>query len=172
MRKVGIFMQQEHFWTGKLAEMVELIERQERGETTDTVPTTLSWLAELKREVEARRLAEAQAQYKRDVLMTRLMFEMNRVRAVELLEEMNRELLQGQGRVEPVYTSRHELCLSWPVPGGRNQMRVGAEYDEETDRVFLITTGLQEQRHPSTEDDLKKGLVKAFREPNFEVYRW
>ena len=165
-------MQQEQFWTGKLAEMVELIERQERGELADADEAKTSWLVDLKREVEARRLAEAQAQYKRDLLITRLMFEMNRVRAVELLEEMNRELLDGQGRVEPVYTSRHELCFSWPAPGGRNQIRVGAEFDEDADEVFLITTGLEGQRHPATEVDLKQALVKAFRRPYFDIYRW
>jgi len=165
-------MQQEQFWTGKLAEMVELIERQERGEITDAAEAKASWLVDLKREVEARRLAEAQAQYKRDLLITRLMFEMNRVKAVELLEEMNRELLDGQGRVEPVFTSRHELCFSWPAPGGRNQIRVGAEYDEETDAVFLITTGLEEQRHPTTEENLKQALITAFRNPYFDIYRW
>src|SRR5690348_9126115 len=165
-------MQQEQFWTGKLAEMVELIERQERGELADADEAKTSWLVDLKREVEARRLAEAQAQYKRDLLITRLMFEMNRVRAVELLEEMNRQLLEGQGRVEPVYTSRHELCFSWPAPGGRNQIRVGAEYNEETDEVFLITTGLDEQRHATTEQDLKHALIIAFRNPYFDIYRW
>lgn len=165
-------MQQEQFWTGKLAEMVELIERQERGELADATEAKASWLVDLKREVEARRLAEAQAQYKRDLLITRLMFELNRVRAVELLEEMNRELLNGQGRVEPVYTSRHELCFSWPTRGGLNQIRVGAEYNEDTDEVFLITTGLEEQRHSTSEEELKQALVKAFREPQFDIHRW
>ncbi len=165
-------MQQEHFWTGKLAEMVELIERQERGETGELSLATESWLGELKREVENRRLVEAQAQYKRDVLMTRLMFEMSRVHAVELLEEMNRELLDGQGRVEPVYTSRHELCLSWPVPGGHNEIRVGAEYDDEAEKVFLITNGLQEERLDCDEEALKKALIKAFRAPHFDIHRW
>ena len=165
-------MQQEEFWSGKLAEMVELIERQERGEIVDPMAGSEHWLAELKREVEARRLAEAQAQYRRDAMMTRLMFEMNRVRVVELLEEMNRELLDRQGRVEPVYTTRHELCLSWPVAGGRNQIRVGGDYDDVTSAVFLVVTAQHEQRLPIIEDDLKKALIIAFREPLFDVYRW
>jgi hypothetical protein len=165
-------MQQEQFWTGKLAEMVELIERQERGEIFEATDSTASWLAELKREVEARRLAEAQAQYKRDLLMTRLMFEMNQVRAVVLLEEINREILLGQGRVEPLYTTRHELCLSWPASGGCNQLRVGAEYDDLAEEVFLVVTGVEEQRIPADEEALKKALVKAFRSPYFDLHRW
>ncbi|HEX2915033.1 MAG TPA: hypothetical protein VH186_29840 [Chloroflexia bacterium] len=162
-------MKQDEFWSDKLAEMVDLIERQERGEP-DTSP--IHWLDELKREVEARRMAEAQAQYKRDAIMTRLMFELNRVRAVELLEEMNRELLDRQGRVEPVYNGRHELNLSWALPGGRNRIRVGAEYIEATSEVFLIVTGKEEQRVPANEEDLKNALVRAFREPYFDIYRW
>ena len=163
-------MQQEEFWSGKLAEMVRLIEQQEQNGTSEQ--EALGWLGDLKREVEARRLAEAQAQYKRDALVTRLMFELNRVRAVELLEEMNHELLDHQGRVEPVYTTRHELSLSWGAPGGRNQIRVGAEYDETLSQLFLVVTALDEQRLPVAEDELKKALVKAFREPHFDVYRW
>lgn len=164
-------MLQEEFWSGRLAEMVELIERQERGDVA-TAPKTEDWLADLRREVEARRLAEAQAQYKRDQIMTRLMFEMNRVRVVELLEEMNRNLLESQGRVEPVYTSRHELCLSWAVTSGRNLIRVGAEYDEEKSEVHLVITGSEEERVPCDERQLKKALVQAFREPHFDIYRW
>ncbi len=164
-------MQQDEFWSGKLAEMVELIERQERGQGLENLVAE-SWLSELKREVEMRRLAEAQAQYQRDVLMTRLMFEMNRVQAVELLEEMNRELLDKQGRVEPTFTNRHELCLSWSVPGGRNQIRVGAELDETTNEVLLLINGQEEQRLHATEPELKKALVKAFRQPHFDIYRW
>lgn len=165
-------MQHEEFWSGKLAEMVEIIEKQERGEQLSGAEATEYWLAALKRDVEAKRLAEAQAQYRRDAIMTRLMFELNRVRAVELLEEMNRELLDRQGRVEPVYTSRHELCLSWSAPGGRNQIRVGAEFDEDENEVFLIVSGQQEQRLPITEDALKQALVKVFRHPYFDIYRW
>lgn len=164
-------MLQEEFWSGRLAEMVELIERQERGEIA-SITKNEDWLADLRREVEARRLAEAQAQYKRDQIMTRLMFEMSRVRAVELLEEMNRALLEGQGRVEPVYTSRHELCLSWAVTSGRNLIRVGAEYDEDRNEIGLIVTGAEEVRLETDEKGLKRALVQAFREPHFDIYRW
>ncbi len=164
-------MQQDEFWSGKLAEMVDMIERQERGEGVDPAQTE-HWLADLKREVEARRLTEAQAQYKRDAMMTRLMFEMNRVRAVELLEEMNQSLLDRQGRVEPVYTTRHELCLSWATPGGRNQIRVGADFDDATSEVFLVVSAEAEQHLPIDEPELKKALIKAFRKPHFDIYRW
>ena len=163
-------MQEESFWRGKLTEMVDLLERQERGEMPLNTVTT--WLTDLKYEVEARRLAEAQAQYEHDAMITRLMFEMNRLHAVELLEEMNRVVLDRQGRVEPVYTTRHELCLSWAAMGGRHQIRVGAEYEADSSRVVLIVTGLHEQRVGASEDELKKALVKAFREPNFDIHRW
>jgi hypothetical protein len=97
---------------------------------------------------------------------------MNKVRSVELLEEMNRELLNKQGRVEPIFTVRHELCLSWSVPGGHNKIAVGADYDEVTAGYFLVVTGKNQQRIPTTEEDLKKALVKAFREPRFDEFSW
>ncbi len=130
------------------------------------------WLDELKAELEAKRQAEAEAQYRRDAMITRLMFELTRVHCVELLEEMNRELLNREGRVEPVYTDRHELCFSWPVAGGRNQITVGADYDEEAHQAVLIVTGQEIQRTPVEENALKTALIKAFREPLFSVYRW
>jgi hypothetical protein len=130
------------------------------------------WLDELKAELEAKRQAEAEAQYRRDAMITRLMFELTRVHCVELLEEMNRELLNREGRVEPVYTDRHELCFSWPVAGGRNQITVGADYDEESHQAVLIVTGQEIRRTPVEENALKVALIKAFREPLFSVYRW
>jgi len=100
------------------------------------------------------------------------MYELNRVRTVELLEEMNRELVNREGRVEPIFTDRHELCFSWPITGGRYQVRVGAEYDEASGEAYLLVNGMEEQRIIATEEELKKSLVKAFREPYFNVYRW
>jgi hypothetical protein len=131
-----------------------------------------SWLDELKAEIEARRQAEAELQYRRDAMVARLMMELNRVHCVELLEEMNRELLNREGRVEPVYTDRHELCFSWPVPGGRNQITVGTDFDPSNGQVFLVVTGNEVQRMPVDESQLKKALIRAFREPMFNVYRW
>jgi hypothetical protein len=130
------------------------------------------WLDELKAELEAKRRAEAEAQYKRDALITRLMFELNRVRCVELLEEMNRELVNREGRVEPVFTDKHELCFSWPVAGGRNQITVGADFNEATNEIYLLVSGQQVIRIPPNEAELKKALIKSFREPLFNVYRW
>ncbi len=160
-------MQKGKYWSGKLSEAVENLERQEQPETG---PGT--WLAQLKEEVEERRLAETDAQFRRDELMAHLLSEMNKVRSVELLEEMNREVLNNQGRVEPIFTVRHELCLSWPVSGGRNKIAVGADYDEATSGYYLLVNGKDQQRIPTTEEDLKKALLKAFREPRFDAGGW
>jgi|GEM_PF-1520100 len=130
------------------------------------------WLEDLKTELEAKRQAEAEAQYRRDAMITRLMFELSRVHCVELLEEMNRELVNREGRVEPVYTDRHELCFSWPVAGGRNQLTVGADFDDNSNQALLVVTGAEVERLPIEEEALKKALVKAFRAPLFNVYRW
>jgi hypothetical protein len=131
-----------------------------------------SWLDELKAEIEAKRRAEAEAQYRRDALITRLMFELNRVRCVELLEEMNRELVNREGRVEPVFTDKHELCFSWPVAGGRNQITVGADFKEDSNEIILLVSGQKILQIPPNEEELKKALIKSFREPQFNVYRW
>jgi hypothetical protein len=165
---------QDEFWSDRLAGMVELIERQERGEgvATGIREKREDWLTDLRQEMEARRLAEAQAQYRRDQIMTRIMFEMSRLQTVELLEEMNRELLEGQGRVEPVYTTRHELCLSWSVTNGRNLIRVGADYDEDNNEIILVVTGAYEQRTVPNEAALKRALIEVFRQPHFDNYRW
>jgi hypothetical protein len=162
---------QDEFWNDRLA---GLVERQERGETvaTGTRENRPTWLTELRLEMDARRQAEAQAQYRRDQIMTRIMFEMSRLQAVELLEEMNRELLEGQGRVEPVYTTRHELCLSWSVTNGRNLIRVGADYDEDKNEVVLVVTGAQEERTMANDAALKGALIEAFREPFHDTYKW
>jgi hypothetical protein len=158
-------MQQEQFFGNNVAHRLERLEREEANDPND-------WLAELKREMEAKRRAEAEAQYKRDALTTRLMFELNRVRTVELLEEMNRELLNREGRVEPIFTDRHELCFSWPVTGGRYQIRVGADYDDESGDTYLLVNGQDEQRIRVDDVELKQALLRAFREPYFNVYRW
>lgn len=161
-------MQQDQVTTNNLMQRLEKMERgQESG---DKDPG--DWLTDLRREVEARRRAEMEAQYKRDALTTRLVFELNRVHAVELLEEMNRVLLNREGRVEPIFTDRHELVFSWPVTGGRHQIRVRAEFDPETGEPFLLVNGHEEQRISSDEAELKQSLVKAFREPYFNLYRW
>ncbi|NWJ46646.1 MAG: hypothetical protein HXX14_20040 [Bacteroidetes bacterium] len=131
-----------------------------------------SWLAEIKAELEAKRQADAVLQYRRDAMVTRLMFELNRVHCVELLEEMNRELLNREGRVEPVYNERHELSLTWPVPGGRNHINVGADFDDASERIYLVVTGNHIKHIPVDEAELKAALIGAFRNPQFEVYRW
>lgn len=163
-------MQKGKYWSGKLSEAVEKLERQDQPDAPES--GTAPWLAQLKQEVEERRLAETEAQFRRDELMAHLLSEMNKVRSVELLEEMNREVLEKQGRVEPIFTVRHELCLSWPVSGGRNKIAVGADYDEATAGYYLLVTGKDQQRIPTTEEDLKKALVKAFREPRFDDGGW
>lgn len=147
-------------------------EKLERFEIHEESNPTGGWLDDLKSELETNRRAEAEAQYKRDALITRLMFELNRVRCVELLEEMNRELVNREGRVEPVFTDKHELCFSWPVAGGRNQITVGADFDDAKNEVYLAVTGQQVIRVHVKEEELKAALVKAFREPLFNVYRW
>jgi len=158
-------MQQDQLFGNNLVQRLEKIERDELANPQD-------WLSELKRDMETKRRVEAEAQYKRDAMTTRLMYELNRVRTVELLEEMNRELVNREGRVEPIFTDRHELCFSWPITGGRYQVRVGAEYDEASGEAYLLVNGMEEQRIIATEEELKKSLVKAFREPYFNVYRW
>jgi hypothetical protein len=154
----------------RLSNRLEKLERFEFHEEASS--PHLGWLDELKSELEARRRSEAEAQYKRDAMITRLMYELNRVRCVELLEEMNRELVNREGRVEPVFTDRHELCFSWPVAGGRNQITVGADFNEETNQISLLVSGQHIQKVSTNEQELKKSLVKAFREPHFNVYRW
>lgn len=166
---MGNTMQQGKYWPGKLAEAIETLEGREPAERETG---SGNWLAQLKQEMAERRLAETEAQYRRDELMTSLVARLNTVRAVELLEEMNRELLDKAGAVEPVYTVRHELCLSWPTQGGRNQISVAADYDDVTNGYFLLVTGKDQQRIPVMEEDLKKALVKAFREPHFDNYGW
>ncbi|MEI7554765.1 hypothetical protein [Candidatus Chlorohelix sp.] len=131
-----------------------------------------SWLDEIKAELEAKRQAEAVLQYRRDAMVTRLMFELNRVHCVELLEEMNRELLNRDGRVEPVYTVRHELSLTWPVPGGKNHINVGADFDDDSQEIYLVVTGKEVNHISVDETALKAALINAFRNPEFEVYRW
>ncbi|MEI6043766.1 MAG: hypothetical protein WCS37_05185 [Chloroflexota bacterium] len=158
-------MQQEQFFGSNVTHRLERFEREEARDPND-------WLAELKREVEAKHRAETEAQYKRDALTTRLMFELNRVHTVELLEEMNRALLNREGRVEPIFTDRHELCFSWPVTGGRYQIRVGADYDDESADTYLLVNGQDEQRIRVDDLELKQALIKAFREPYFNIYRW
>jgi hypothetical protein len=158
-------MQQDQFFGNNVAHRLDRLDREEQVDPND-------WLAELKRDIHAKRRAEAEAQYKRDALTTRLMFDLNRVHTVELLEEMNRELLNREGRVEPIFTDRHEICFSWPVTGGRHQIRVGAEHDDETGESYLLVNGQEEIRIPVEEEALKRALIKAFREPYFNVYRW
>lgn len=158
-------MQQDRFISSDVAQRLEKLENQ-----TDALEPN-NWLAELKREMDSKRRAEAEAQYKRDSMTTRLMYDLNRVHAVELLEEMNRVLLNREGRVEPIFTNRHELCFSWPITGGRYQIRVGADTDE-AGGTCLVVSGQEEQRIPVDEEELKKALIKAFREPYFNVYRW
>jgi len=158
-------MQQDQSFGNNVANRLEKLEREEIADPND-------WLSELKRDMNAKRRAEAEAQYKRDTMTTRLMFDLNRVHTVELLEEMNRELLNREGRVEPIFTDRHEICFSWPVTGGRHQIRVGADYDEETGESYLLVNGQDEQRIGVEEAELKKALIKAFKEPYFNVYRW
>ncbi len=157
---------QDQFFGNSVAHRLERLERGEQ----ELDPN--DWLAELRRDMESKRRAEAEAQYKRDAMTTRLMFELNRVRTVELLEEMNRALLNREGRVEPIFTDRHEICFSWPITGGRYQIRVGADYDDETGATCLLVNGQDEQKIAVSEVELKKALVKAFREPYFNVYRW
>lgn len=159
-------MQQDQFYSNDLAHRLERLEHEAEELEPD------NWLTELKREMEGKRRAEAEAQYKRDSMTTRLMYDLNRVHTVELLEEMNRVLLNREGRVEPIFTDRHELCFSWPVTGGRYQIRVGADYDDDTGASYLLVSGQDQQRIPVDEDELKKALIKAFREPYFNVYRW
>lgn len=130
------------------------------------------WLDELKEELLAKRQAEAEAQYRRDALMTRMMIEMNHVHCVELLEEMNRELLDNNGRVEPIYTTRHELCLSWPTTSGRNEIYVAIDTKPNEDRLVLVVRGEEEQFIPVDEEALKYALVQAFRQPSFNVHKW
>lgn len=162
-------MQKGKYWAGKLSEAVEKLEHPEHA---DEEGHTTGWLDQLKEEMEERRLAETEAQFRRDELMAMLLTQMNKVHSVELLEEMNRVLLDNQGRVEPIFTIRHELCLSWPVEGGRNKIAVGADYDDATDGYYLLVTGKDQQRIPTNEEDLKKALVKAFREPRFDDGSW
>ena len=162
-------MQQGKYWPGKLSEAIENLEAKNRR---NTPVSSGNWLAQVKQEMMERRLEETEAQFRRDALMTSLVAELNKVRAVELLEEMNRELLDKQGAVEPIFTIRHELCLSWPAQGGRNKIAVGADYDDATSGYYLLVTGKEQQRIPTTEEDLKKALVKAFREPRFDDYGW
>jgi hypothetical protein len=162
-------MQQSKYWPGKLAEAIDTLEgRNPAGREAGSG----NWLAQLKQEMAERRLAEIEAQYRRDALMTNLVARLNKVRAVELLEEMNRELLDKAGAVEPVFTVRHELCLRWPAQGGRHQISVAADYDEATNGYYLLVTGKTQQRLPVTENDLKKALVNAFREPHFDNCDW
>lgn len=161
-------MQKGKYWAGKLSEAVEKLEHPGQADA-EAQP---GWLDQLKGEMEERRLAETEAQFRRDELMAILLTEMNKVRSVELLEEMNRELLDNQGRVEPIFTVRHELCLSWPVAGGRNKIAVGADYDDATNGYYLLVTGREQQRIPTSEEDLKKALVKAFRDPRFDDGSW
>lgn len=130
------------------------------------------WLDDLKEELIAKRQAEAEAQYRRDALMTRMMIEMNQVHCVELLEEMNRELLNNEGRVEPIYTTRHELCLSWPTTAGRNEIYVAIDTKPNEDKLILVVRGEEEQQIPVNQDALKRALVQVFRKPSFNVHKW
>lgn len=130
------------------------------------------WLDELKAEQVAKRQAEAEAQYRRDALMTRMMIAMNQVHCVELLEEMNRELLNSEGRVEPIYTTRHELCLSWPITAGRNEVYVAIDTKANEDKLILVVRGEDEQLISVNEEALKKALIQAFRNPAFNVHKW
>jgi hypothetical protein len=153
-----------------------LASRLERlGKHQPSEPThAKGWLDDLKDEIAARRQAEAVAQYQRDALMTRMMIELNRVHAVELLEEMNRELLDNDGRVEPIYTTRHELCLSWPTVNGRHEIYVAADvrpgYADE--RLILAVRGEDEQIVSMDEEALKGALIKAFRQPLLNIHKW
>jgi len=162
-------MQQRKYWPGKLSEAIESLEGQPLAERE---VGSGNWLAQVKQQMMERRLAETEAQYRRDALVATLVAALNKVRAVELLEEMNRELLDKEGAVEPIFTVRHELCLSWPAQGGRNKIAVAADFDEATSGYYLLVTGKEQQRIPTTEDDLKKALVKAFQEPRFNEYGW
>lgn len=162
-------MQQGKYWPGKLSEAIENLEGHQPAERE---VGSGNWLAQVKHEMMERRMVETEAQYRRDALVTTLVAELNKVRAVELLEEMNRELLDKQGAVEPIFTVRHELCLSWPAQGGSSKVAVAADYDEATSGYYLLVTGKEQQRIPTTEEDLKKALLKAFREPRFEDYGW
>ena len=129
------------------------------------------WLTDLKVELENKRQLEAEAQYRRDALMTRTIMEMNRVHCVELLEEMNRELLHMEGRVEPVFTTRHELCLSWAVSGGRREIYVAIDTKEGSndEKLVLVVRGEVEQIIDVNEDKLKQALITAFRKPLFNL---
>lgn len=148
------------------------LERLGKNQPSDS-DSEKSWLDELKTEIEAQEQAEAAAQYHRDALMTKMMMELSRVRGVELLEEMNRELLKNEGRVEPIYTTRHELCLSWPTVGGRKEIYVAADSKAGSlDELILIVRGQEEFVTDVDEAALKQALVRAFRKPLLNVHKW